>query len=101
MRDGVRMGQEKSMRGGVEDLILRPRPAPLPSLLLPPPQPPKSAHNYPRKSTHNHKNKTHRTSITNPTIRNQKNSMNLEKLLQKGVNEEWKASAESGSADEE
>ena len=26
--------------------------------------------------------------------------MNLEKLLQKGVNEEWKASAESGSANE-
>ena len=26
------MGQEKSMRGGGEDLILRPHPAPLPSL---------------------------------------------------------------------
>ena len=27
------MGQEKSMRGGDEDPILRPRPAPLPSLV--------------------------------------------------------------------
>ena len=32
MRGGAGMGQEKSMRGGGEDLILRPRPAPLPSL---------------------------------------------------------------------
>ena len=34
MRGGAGMGQEKSMRGGGEDLILRPRPAPLPSLVL-------------------------------------------------------------------
>ena len=33
MRGGAGMGQEKSMRGGSEDPILRPRPAPLPSLL--------------------------------------------------------------------
>ena len=32
MRGGVGMGQEKSMRGGDEDPILRPRSAPLPSL---------------------------------------------------------------------
>ena len=32
MRGGAGMGQEKSMRGGGEDLILRPHPAPLPSL---------------------------------------------------------------------
>ena len=32
MRGGVGMGQEKSMRGGDEDLILRPRFTPLPSL---------------------------------------------------------------------
>ena len=32
MWGGARMGQEKSMRGGGEDPILRPRPAPLPSL---------------------------------------------------------------------
>ena len=30
---GAGMGQEKSMRGGGEDPILRPRPAPLPSLI--------------------------------------------------------------------
>ena len=35
MRGGAGMGQEKSMRGGGEDPILRPRPAPLPSLKLP------------------------------------------------------------------
>jgi len=34
MRGGAGMGQEKSKRGGDEDLILRPRPAPLPSLLI-------------------------------------------------------------------
>ena len=33
MRGRAGMGQEKSMRDGGEDLILRPRPAPLPSLL--------------------------------------------------------------------
>ena len=33
MRGGAGMGQEKSMRGGGEDPILRPRLAPLPSLL--------------------------------------------------------------------
>ena len=32
MRGGAGMGQEKSMRGGDEDPILRPRSAPLPSL---------------------------------------------------------------------
>ena len=32
MRGGAGMGQEKSVRGGDEDPILRPRPAPLPSL---------------------------------------------------------------------
>ena len=32
MRGEARMEQEKSMRGGGEDPILRPRPAPLPSL---------------------------------------------------------------------
>ena len=34
MRGGAGMGQEKSMRGGDEDPILRPRPAPLPSLIV-------------------------------------------------------------------
>ena len=33
MRGGAGMGQEKSMRGGDEDPILRPRSAPLPSLV--------------------------------------------------------------------
>ena len=33
MRGGAGMGQEKSMRGGDEDPILRPRSAPLPSLI--------------------------------------------------------------------
>ena len=33
MRDGAGMGQEKSMRGGGEDPILWPRPAPLASLV--------------------------------------------------------------------
>ena len=33
MRGGAGMGQDKTMRGGDEDPILRPRPAPLPSLL--------------------------------------------------------------------
>ena len=32
MRGGAGMGQEKSMRGGGKDPILRPRPTPLPSL---------------------------------------------------------------------
>ena len=32
MQGGARMGQDKIMRGGDEDPILRPRPAPLPSL---------------------------------------------------------------------
>ena len=32
IRGEAGMGQEKSMRGGDEDPILRPRPAPLPSL---------------------------------------------------------------------
>ena len=34
MQGGVGMGQEKSMRGGDEDPILRPRYAPLPSLVV-------------------------------------------------------------------
>ena len=33
MRGGAGMGKDKIMRGGDEDPILRPRPAPLPSLL--------------------------------------------------------------------
>ena len=33
MRDGVGIGQDKTMRDGDEDPILRPRPAPLPSLV--------------------------------------------------------------------
>jgi len=32
MQGGAGMGQEKSMRGGGKDLILRPRPTPLSSL---------------------------------------------------------------------
>ena len=35
MRGGAGMGQDKTMQGGDEDPILRPHPAPLPS--LPPP----------------------------------------------------------------
>ena len=34
MRGGAGMEQEKSIRGGGEDPILRPRPAPLPSLTV-------------------------------------------------------------------
>ena len=33
MRGGAGMGQDKTIRDGDEDPILRPRPAPLPSLL--------------------------------------------------------------------
>ena len=33
MQGGAGMGQDKTMRGGDEGLILRPRPAPLPSLV--------------------------------------------------------------------
>ena len=35
MRDGAGMGQDKTMRGGDEDPIHQPRPAPLPSLFTP------------------------------------------------------------------
>ena len=33
MRGGTEMGHDKTVRGGDEDPILRPRPAPLPSLV--------------------------------------------------------------------